>query len=438
VDSIFAFIFTGEVVFKFYLYGCKGFFCGEDWRWNYFELVLVVIAILEIVIALLPMGSDGLGQDGNVMALVRIVRLLRISRLLKVMKMEALSDLTVMVQGTLGGMKTLVWSTVMLSLPVYIVGLVLRETLGNHFTEAGNLEGGAENFRTLPQSIFTTYRCLVAGDCSDTSGRPIFYLVVERYGWVFALIYCATTLFMTFGLFNVIISIFIENVLAAAKANSRILKRQRLRDKRFYAQKMTDLVRIIMIMQKDLDVSREDQGHMESKSPEDSRSMMGCNKKRISMTTQRYTESDASVLVKAEELQITPELFEMLKDDEMVSEIFCDLDIADDDQFNLFETLDVDGGGTIDMEELFAGVAKLRGEAKKSDIVSLNFMIQTVMDNMEELTGSMTERFDTIDKKIAKMRHSRSTSFMKKSKVPVPDSGSESFTTLVSDSFNTV
>jgi len=49
---------------------------------------------------------------------------------------------------------------------------------------------------------------------------------------------------------------------------------------------------------------------------------------------------------------------------------------------NLFDTLDVDGDGSIDIEELCEGISKLRGDARKSDVVALNLMVQKLHQEM--------------------------------------------------------
>merc|ERR1712050_496485 len=78
------------------------------------------------------------------------------------------------------------------------------------------------------------------------------------------------------------------------------------------------------------------------------------------------------------QIEITPEFFEDLRTFDEFQEILRDLDIADEDQLDLFDTLDVDGGGTIDLEELITGIAKLRGGARRSDIVGVGLVVRAV------------------------------------------------------------
>merc|ERR1719157_532532 len=88
-------------------------------------------------------------------------------------------------------------------------------------------------------------------------------------------------------------------------------------------------------------------------------------------------------------VQITPDFFDHLRSFTEFQELLSDLDIADEDQLDLFETLDVDGGGTIDLEELIVGIWKLRGDARRSDIVGVSLMtrsMQLAMTRFEETT----------------------------------------------------
>merc|ERR1712113_338998 len=71
--------------------------------------------------------------------------------------------------------------------------------------------------------------------------------------------------------------------------------------------------------------------------------------------------------------------------------ILRDLDVADEDQLDLFDTLDVDGGGTIDLEELITGIAKLRGDARRSDIIGVGLIVRAVQLTMNDFYANVMD-----------------------------------------------
>merc|ERR1712087_354777 len=94
------------------------------------------------------------------------------------------------------------------------------------------------------------------------------------------------------------------------------------------------------------------------------------------------------------QLNITPDLFNILRSFRDFQNILNDLDISDEDQLDLFDTLDVDGGGTIDLEELIVGISKLRGDARRSDIVGVSLIarnIQSAVTRLQDITMQLHE-----------------------------------------------
>lgn len=214
-------------------------------------------------------------------------------------------------------------------------------------------------FTNLPMSVFTIFRCLVGAECTTADGNPIFLLISSNFGWEYGLVYCCCSVFMTFGLFNVIVAIYVENTVAAAKFNDTHQKRQRVMDQHMFVVKVRRLVEFVVRLHRKL-----------------------------------YGRDSLGSAVNEEDVwsfEITPEYFETLRSYKEFQEILRDLDVADEDQLDLFETLDVDGGGSVDLEELVAGIAKLRGDARRSDIIGMSLIIrsmQCTMQSFNDLTNA--------------------------------------------------
>lgn len=374
-DVCFAMAFVSEVLIKCYLLGLREYFLGSDLAWHYFEVVLAIAAVLEIVLDLATMGEDG----GVLWSMFRVVKALRMTRVFMVCQLDMFAELQIMVKGTIGGAKTLIWASVLLSLPVYVLSLIMRDMLGDTQDQI------TEEFAKFPTAFFTVFRCIVAGDCADTRGHPIWLNLTKTHGWGYGALYCAVTIFVCFGLFNVIIALFIENVVIASKTDVKRKRRERLRDQSFFAKKMIELITTLLRL-KD-----------ESEEPE-RRHIRKSLSKRTSHESS--SKSTVDILKRGSKMEITPDLFEQLRLDTEAIEIFADLDIADDDRFSLFETLDVDGSGTIDLPELIDGISKLRGEARRSDIVSIDFMLKHLSSQVNDSFDKMFRRLINLESQL--------------------------------------
>merc|ERR1712117_462221 len=84
-------------------------------------------------------------------------------------------------------------------------------------------------------------------------------------------------------------------------------------------------------------------------------------------------------------LQITPGMFKNLCASRDFREVLRALDIPDEEQLDLFDTLDIDCGGTLDLEELIQGVYKLRGDARRSDIVGVSLQMRHMQEEIRFL-----------------------------------------------------
>jgi len=343
IDLGFAILFLTEMVATLVRGGCCSYWCGEAKYWNIYDFVLVCLAFVELIMAAVYMTIE----NTSTIRVIRVMRLVRVARIVRVCRMPFFNELMMMINGALGGIRTLLWSYFLLLLPLYVVALLLRQSLGEE-TEPGT---GVESFSTLAGALFTSFRCLVAMDCTTSEGKPIFVLVAQAHGGGFAVLYCFTNVFMTFGLFNVIVAIYVENTVAAAKFNDTRQKQNRLTDRKMFTAKTLELMEFIW-------------------------------KKHESNVT--HTSIARMPLHEVAEIQITPAFFDDLRVCREFKEILRALDIAHEEQLDLFETLDVDGSGTLDLEELIQGIAKLRGDARRSDVVSVSLMVRALLDSQSD------------------------------------------------------
>lgn len=64
--------------------------------------------------------------------------------------------------------------------------------------------------------------------------------------------------------------------------------------------------------------------------------------------------------------------------------ILDDLDLAVADLADLFDVIDADGNGTVDVAELVAGLLKVRGPTVKSDMVASRLAVRSMQKSLQE------------------------------------------------------
>jgi len=359
VDFIFSLLFVAEIVIKINLHGLAGHFCGPTYVSSAFDASLLAIDLANVI--LLLSGTDAQHAEGMPSAsLLRLVRLLKLLRLLRILQLNVFSDVVTMVQGIIGGMGTLLWSMVLYVIMIYMVGLLCRALMGTR-----QLDNVYEMFSTVPRSMFTTFRCSF-GDCTTSSGQPIFEFVHDGYGSFASVLYCIFVFSVTIGIFNVVSAIFVERTLEAASDMHKAQKDQRLQDETLWNTRITTLIR-----------------HMVEASEE-------------SPFQGKLSEAVDTV----HSIDMHTSLFDALVKRPEVKQALDDLDINPDDHRYLSELLDPDNGGSITVVDFVNGLRRLRGDPRRSDIVHVNMMLRSMQLAVCETQVSVFE----IESQIHKLR----------------------------------
>jgi len=355
VDTAFASLFTLEFLMKLRLFGYRSFLSGLGRRWNQFEVLLLVFAWVEVVLAVVQATFDS-----SKSMLVRTLMLLRLAKLLRMLRFPVFSELLMMVNGAIGSFKTLLYSMLLACVPVCAVALLLKASLG----DSTSLEVGVEMFGTLDMAFFSSWRCFVVGDCTQHDGRPLFPLVTRESGPLFGVLYCLVQFLMHFGLFNVITAIYVENTVSAAKFNVLAIKRRRLQDREVFQAKAQQLLQLIWTRYLELTELE----------------IVGLKLEPLDERTFVFNMEAVG------KLRLSREFFDDLCSLTSFTDILCDLDISDEDQYDLFETLNAKGKGSISIREFVSGIGKLRGEARKADLVYVALTVQSMQHKLERLT----------------------------------------------------
>jgi len=89
------------------------------------------------------------------------------------------------------------------------------------------------------------------------------------------------------------------------------------------------------------------------------------------------------------QMAVTRDTFVQLMDDPVVLELLEDLEISISNKEKLFDIIDSNGNGSVDVSELIEGLMKLRGPADKGDAVSAALMVRQVQRDLRTLELEM-------------------------------------------------
>jgi len=345
VDGLFVTIYVSEMLLKWRIVGIWDYFCGASWLWNIFDFFIVFLSVADVVMGFLWQGHDAFKTSSY--TVMRLIRLSRFGRVLRLFEFDLFRELLTMLRGLVSGLRTLVWAFVLLSFPIYALGLALKSILGAHSDLHPMIANTVSN---VPTSMFLIFRCSI-GDCTLEDGTPAILTFTRQFGWVYGVVYVLTVMIVTFGIFNLIMATFVDNALSAARKNEQIRLRNRLND---YQRQVTTTGALVYKLWKNQQYSLSEMERSESFD---------------------YNSAVNTLIMKNvfEDTMMDPEAQKLLED----------LDVAEEDRMGLFDVLDADGGGTLQLLEIILGVLKLRGMPRRSDVVQVGLMVRSLQEKLD-------------------------------------------------------
>lgn len=320
VESVFCIVFVIELGIRIFVYR-QWFLKMDDWCWNIFDSVIVVLQVIDECLSLSALFSDDsslTNSNLNFMRILRVVRLVRIVRLARLLRF--VRELRTMVTSIGGSLRSLGWTIVLMLLMIYVYGIFLTMLIADH----GDWTNDDEKVRaiqyyygTLFRAILSLFQAITGGADWDDMVEPLIQGISPFTGVLF-LLYIA---FAVLAMMNVVTAVFVENALATANSDKE--------------QHLVAQLRELFV------TADEDQSGM-----------------------------------------ISWEEFERKLDDESMVKYFKALELDVCEAKGLFTLLDVDNVGEILIEEFVSGCLRLRGGAKAIDLATLMYYNKRMSSNM--------------------------------------------------------
>merc|ERR1712039_1045985 len=89
--------------------------------------------------------------------------------------------------------------------------------------------------------------------------------------------------------------------------------------------------------------------------------------------------------------------------DKKVKDLLEDLEISVSNHSKLFDIIDSNGSGTLDVGELIEGLMKLRGPADKGDVVCAALMVRSTQRHLRKLEADLYKRHSALETSHDKM-----------------------------------
>ncbi|CAK0824817.1 unnamed protein product [Prorocentrum cordatum] len=340
--------FFCELVLRVTADGPRFFFVFSDNRrenWNWFDFVLVVMSMFDVISLATQGGASTVGMGLKTIKMLRtrgIVRVVRVFRFF-----SKLSQLALMI---IDSIKSLVWALIRRAFAH--VFAIFFTNLSSDYVKLKDSDGDAlvvaEHFGSLWSTIYTLFHSMLNGISwyrSHPSALRIplaLYSIPDWTGPILAVGFVGYLSFTMLAVLNIITGVFVDNAVETARTQREFL------------------------VQKDSD------GGQGAVAQGDARHFPGDGCRRLWETVNK------------------DEIAEFCNDDRVHYYLTAlGLDVHDTER--LFELLDENRDGELDVDEFLAGCLRLKGMARSIDVYSLIHQSRQVCRRLDDMDRALNE-----------------------------------------------
>eukprot|EP00929_Paragymnodinium_shiwhaense_P034651 TRINITY_DN1881_c0_g3_i1.p1 TRINITY_DN1881_c0_g3~~TRINITY_DN1881_c0_g3_i1.p1 ORF type:complete len:651 (+),score=91.11 TRINITY_DN1881_c0_g3_i1:48-2000(+) len=347
--------FLVELLLRLAAFG-RGFLMGPQVGWNYFDLFLVTSWSIEFAMDVLQglTGSDASTDSGlSNMRLFRILRITRMFRLLRVSRLlRFVRALNLLILSILTTLRSLVWASGLLLLIIFTFAIFICQSVADYVGECArndcNMDPDLTTYwGSLPIACLSLFQMITGGQDWDVMARPLMEISL-----MLLLILIIFIIFTQFAVLNVVTGVFCQAAVEGAQRDRELMVQSMLNDK----QQFMDAI----------------------------------------------SEQFTSMFMQFGAAELTAESFEEHVNSKAVHEYFAMLELDTSDAWMLFQLLDDDGSGTIDVEEFVDGCLRLKGAARSIDLAKLNKEIkmnhQRVGEDLSKMEVQLRDVRSAVDK----------------------------------------
>ncbi|CAJ1352609.1 unnamed protein product [Effrenium voratum] len=320
VQHLYTLLFSVELAMRLCARGWK-LFTGDDCFWAWLDLFIVTTSIWEVLVDLIHLvvpDSDVGGLVG--MSTLKAFRIVRITRIVKAVRMIRVFRFVIafrtLITSIVHTFKSLAWALMLLLLIVYVFAVLFTQAVNDHLRHHTlsdpDLQAAERFFSSLPETMLSLFMCVANGVSWVEVIRP---LKAVSTVWVFLFIFYIS--FTYFAVLNVVTGVFCQAAMEGAKSDHQTVMHAILADKQKHLAKIRALFN---------EIGKHQDGYI--------------------------------TYAMLEEKVNSPE----------VRDYFGSLGLDIWDAWSFFKLLDLDEGGSVEIEEFLMGCLRLRGSATAMDV----------------------------------------------------------------------
>jgi len=309
VDIMFTVIFCVELVLLLVLQRGR-FFTGDDRLWNFFDAALILSSVLEWALHTMDLSFV---RSLRIFKAVRVVRVFRVVRFVR--------ELRVMVASVLCSLASLSWAIVFLAFILFLFSLVIIQDVTTHIRNTVDDVTNSlliEYYGSVLDSMITLFMAITGG----ADWRQLLEPLQEINRLFYTPFFIFYVSFTVFGVMNVLTATFVEAASRISSIDRDLVIQEQMSQTNAHASALRKVF--------------------------------------------HDADTDGGGQLELEEFEVH------LRNTEVVAYLkFLEIDIYE--ARGLFQLLDVDETGAVDIDEFVVGMMRLKGAAKGVDVATLMY-----------------------------------------------------------------
>eukprot|EP00929_Paragymnodinium_shiwhaense_P046526 TRINITY_DN23696_c0_g2_i1.p1 TRINITY_DN23696_c0_g2~~TRINITY_DN23696_c0_g2_i1.p1 ORF type:complete len:764 (-),score=184.87 TRINITY_DN23696_c0_g2_i1:66-2210(-) len=336
VEAAFSAIFVFELAVRLYSQRSQFLYNPKHRSWNIFDATLVALAIVE-QFSLISIGKTEMLEYMNYFASLKLLRLLRLIRVV-----NFLAELRLMVDIIIVSFKSLLWCFVLIMMQMLVFGIVFTSgtTMYRNGPEHEKLTAEQvlhldKHYGSLLRTIYTLFLAVTGGiDWSEAS------TAIQHTGLIYFMMFLGYIFLMIFSVLNIVTGVFVDGAIEHARQNRNAIMNRMQTARSNHMKEMMSLLQTI--------------------------------------------DADGSGFITWAEFR------DSLQDEAQIK-FWETLNVNMSEAADIFQVLDENGDGNVDILEFVEMMRRLEGGAKNSDMQLVKVWCKRLHNILSDLEEGILE-----------------------------------------------